>query len=118
MAADLFPESPMPIIRMRVTADDDATLILTHALESIEGIERVEEIEDLMPHMDDDDSSSAGLDEDAPPGFSVIELHAPNHQRVPPAASSRPSPRKTTRCDGNAPSQAAGRRGVDAPREP
>ncbi|WDS34625.1 hypothetical protein [Pseudoxanthomonas sp.] len=72
----------MPIIRMRVTADDDATLILTHSLESIEGIERVEEIEDLMPHMDDDDSSSAGLDEDAPPGFSVIEVEAPNDEGV------------------------------------
>lgn len=72
----------MPIIRMRVTANDDATLALTHALEAIEGIERVEEIEDLMPHMDDDDSSSAGLSDDVGPGYSVIEVEAPNEEGV------------------------------------
>ncbi|SEL43781.1 hypothetical protein SAMN05428989_1646 [Pseudoxanthomonas sp. GM95] len=72
----------MPTVRLRVTGDDDATLTLTHALEAIEGIEHVEEIEDLMPHMDDDDSSSAGLSDDAAPGYSVIEVEAPNDEGV------------------------------------
>lgn len=72
----------MPTIRLRVTGDDGATLQLTDALESIEGIEHIEEIEDLMPHMDDDDSSSAGLSDDAAPGYSVIEVEAPNDEGV------------------------------------
>ncbi|WCE02658.1 hypothetical protein [Pseudoxanthomonas sp. JBR18] len=72
----------MPIVRLRMTGDQDATLQLTHALEAIEGIEHVEEIEDLMPHMDDEDSSSAGLSDDAAPGYSVIEVEAPNDEGV------------------------------------
>jgi hypothetical protein len=78
----LHQEYRMPTVRLRVTGTDDATLALTHALEAIEGIEHVEEIEDLMPHMDDDDSSSAGLSDDAAPGYSVIEVEAPNEEGV------------------------------------
>jgi hypothetical protein len=75
-------EFSMPTVRLRVTGTDDAALTLIHALEAIEGIEHVEEIEDLMPHMDDDDSSSAGLSDDAAPGYSVIEVEAPNEEGV------------------------------------
>lgn len=68
----------MPMLRMRVTGNDDTTRAMINLLQSLEGIEHVEEIEDLMPHMDDDDSSSAGLVDDQGPGYHVIEVDAPN----------------------------------------
>ncbi len=68
----------MPMMRMRVTGSDDQTRAIINLLQSLDGIEHVEEIEDLMPHMDDDDSSSAGLPDDQGPGFHVIEIEAPN----------------------------------------
>jgi len=70
----------MPIVRLRLTADADRANELIHAIEAIEGIERVEEVADLMPHMDDDDSSSAGLPDDASPGFHAIEVETPNEE--------------------------------------
>ena len=72
----------MPTVRLRVTGDDEAASQLMHALEAIEGIERVEEVADLMPHMDDEDSSSAGLPDDASPGLHNIEIEAPNDEGV------------------------------------
>jgi hypothetical protein len=75
-------ENPMPTLRLRVTGDDASTLQLTDALESIEGIEHIEEIEDLMPHGDDDDSSSAGLSDDMASSYAVIEVEAPNDEGV------------------------------------
>lgn len=68
----------MPMLRMRVTGNQDQTRAIINLLQSLEGIEHVEEIQDLMPHMDDDDSSSAGLVDDQGPGFHVIEVDAPN----------------------------------------
>jgi len=68
----------MPMMRMRVTASEDNTRAIINLLQSLEGIEHVEEIQDLMPHMDDDDSSSAGLTDDQGPGFHVLEIEAPN----------------------------------------
>lgn len=68
----------MAMMRMRVTGNDDQTRAIINLLQSLEGIEHVEEIQDLMPHMDDDDSSSAGLTDDQGPGFHVIEIDAPN----------------------------------------
>jgi hypothetical protein len=68
----------MPMLRMRVTGNQDQTRAIINLLQSLEGIEHVEEIQDLMPHMDDDDSSSAGLADDQGPGFHVIEVDAPN----------------------------------------
>lgn len=68
----------MSMMRMRITGNDDQTRAIINLLQSLEGIEHVEEIEDLMPHMDDDDSSSAGLTDDQGPGFHVIEIEAPN----------------------------------------
>lgn len=68
----------MPMLRMRVTGNDDTTRAMINLLQSLQGIEHVEEIQDLMPHMDDDDSSSAGLVDDQGPGFHVIEVDAPN----------------------------------------
>jgi hypothetical protein len=66
------------MMRMRVTASEDNTRAIINLLQSLEGIEHVEEIQDLMPHMDDDDSSSAGLTDDQGPGFHVLEIEAPN----------------------------------------
>ncbi len=68
----------MPMMQMRVTGSDDTVRAIINLLQSLEGIEHVEEIQDLMPHMDDDDSSSAGLVDDQGPGFHVIEIDAPN----------------------------------------
>lgn len=68
----------MPMMRMRLTGSEDNTRAIINLLQSLEGIEHVEEIQDLMPHMDDDDSSSAGLVDDQGPGFHVIEIEAPN----------------------------------------
>ena len=72
----------MPTVRLRVTGNEYATTELMNALESVEGVERIEEVADLMPHMDDDDSSSAGLPDDASPGLHDIEVEAPNEEAV------------------------------------
>lgn len=68
----------MPLLRLRVTGGDDAARTIGNLLTSIDGIEHVEEVADLMPHMDDADSSSAGLVDDMGPGLHVIEIDAPN----------------------------------------
>ena len=74
----------MPTVRIRyTTASSDDVRVLLHALEAIEGIEHVEEVADLMPHMDDDDSSSAGLVADGSDGGADvhdIEVQAPNEE--------------------------------------
>ena len=75
----------MPTVHIRFTGPDQQVGALIHALEAIEGIEHVEEVADLMPHMDDDDSSSAGLVSDGNgSGTDVhdIEVQAPNEEGV------------------------------------
>lgn len=72
----------MPTVRIRVTASADDVNELLHALEGIEGIEHVEEVADLMPHMDDEDSSSAGLSDVIGPSVHDIEVEAPNDEGV------------------------------------
>ena len=72
----------MPTVRLRVTGNEYAVTELMNALESVEGVERIEELADLMPHMDDEDSSSAGLPDDASPGLHDIEIEAPNEEAV------------------------------------
>ncbi len=68
----------MPLIRIRITGGDDASRAIRDLLAALPEIEHVEEIQDLMPHMDDPDSSSAGLSEDSGPGMHVIEVDAPD----------------------------------------
>ena len=51
----------MPMLRIRLTGSEDDVRAISNLLQSLDGIEHVEEIDDLMPHMDDADSSSAGL---------------------------------------------------------
>ena len=47
----------MPTLRLRVTGSDDDARAIMNLLQSLDGIEHVEEVADLMPHMDDHDSS-------------------------------------------------------------
>jgi hypothetical protein len=68
----------MPRVRLRVTGSDDDARAFMNLLQSIEGIEHVEEVADLMPHMDDADSSSAGLSDVEGPGVHELEILAPN----------------------------------------
>ena len=62
----------MTTIRLRATGPQTAFDALMAALEGIDGVERLEELADLMPHMDDDDSSSAGLPDD----IGASDVHA------------------------------------------
>ena len=68
----------MPTLRMRLTGSEDDARAMINLLQSLDGIEHVEEIADLMPHMDDADSSSAGLSDVAGPDVHGIEVEAPN----------------------------------------
>ena len=75
----------MPMLRVRVTGSEGDARAIGNLLTSIDGIEHVEEVADLMPHMDDDDSSSAGLvadGNDAGPDVHDIEVQAPNEEGV------------------------------------
>ncbi len=68
----------MPQLRIRITGDDDQARAIGNLLNSIDGIEHVEEIGDLMPHMDDADSSSAGLSDLNGDDTHTLEIEAPN----------------------------------------
>lgn len=68
----------MPMMRMRLTGSDDTVRSIMNLLQSIDGIEHVEEIADLMPRLDDADSSSAGLSDLVGPDAHEIEIDAPN----------------------------------------
>jgi hypothetical protein len=68
----------MALIKMRMTGKADDIRTISNVLQSLDGIEHVEEIGDLMPHMDDPDSSSAGLSDLDGPDMHEIEVDAPN----------------------------------------
>lgn len=68
----------MPTLRLRLTGSEDDARVMINLLQSLAGIEHVEEVADLMPHMDDADSSSAGLSDIAGPNGHEIEINAPN----------------------------------------
>ena len=68
----------MPLLRIRLTGNDDDIRAIANLLQSLDGIEHVEEIDDLMPHMDDADSSSAGLSDVEGPDTHELEVDAPN----------------------------------------
>ncbi len=68
----------MPNLDLRLTAGDDVASAMINLIGSIEGIESVEEIADLMPHMDDPDSSSAGLSDNMGPGTHLLRIVAGN----------------------------------------
>lgn len=65
----------MSLIRLRATGTRTSFEMLVTALHGLEGVQNVEEVADLMPHMDDDDSSSAGLVDDAGgSGLHALEI--------------------------------------------
>ena len=68
----------MPMMRIRLTGSEDDVRAISNLLQSLDGIEHVEEIDDLMPHMDDADSSSAGLSDVQGPDTHELEVDAPN----------------------------------------
>ena len=68
----------MPQLRIRITGSDDDLRAVADLLQSLEGIEHVEEVADLMPRMDDEDSSSAGLSDDIGPGIHELEVEVGN----------------------------------------
>ncbi len=68
----------MPTVHVRLTGSQDDLRILADLVNDLDGIERIEEIADLMPHMDDEDSSSAGLSDAVGPGIHELEIEVPN----------------------------------------
>ncbi|WP_119717629.1 hypothetical protein [Cognatilysobacter tabacisoli] len=68
----------MSLLRIRVTGSDDDARAISNLLLSLEGIEHVEEVADLMPRMDDSDSSSAGLSDLGGADVHEIEIEVPN----------------------------------------
>ncbi|ATD68091.1 MULTISPECIES: hypothetical protein [Luteimonas] len=68
----------MPMLRIRLTGSDDTARAVMNLLQSVDGIEHVEEVADLMPHMDDADSSSAGLHDVSGPKMHAIEIEVGN----------------------------------------
>lgn len=68
----------MPLLRIRVTGKEADARAIANLLTSIDGVEHVEEVNDLMPQMDDPDSSSAGLPDDQGPGTHELEVQAGN----------------------------------------
>ena len=75
----------MALLRLRITGSEDQVNQIRATLYDIDGIEHIEETDDLMPHMDDEDSSSAGLSDDIGPGTTELEVEVGNEhteQRV------------------------------------
>ena len=72
----------MARLRMRLTASADDTAVLINRVSALEGIDSVEEVADLMPHMDDPDSSSAGLPDDIGPGSHLVLVRADNETAI------------------------------------
>ena len=68
----------MPMLRIRLTGSDGDVRAISNLLQSLDGIEHVEEVDDLIPHMDDADSSSAGLSDVSGPDSHELEIEAPN----------------------------------------
>ena len=68
----------MPLLRLRITGSQDDVRAIGNLLQSLDGVEHVEEIDDLMPHMDDADSSSAGLSDLDGPDTHELEIEASN----------------------------------------
>lgn len=68
----------MPLLRIRITGSADDVRTISNLLQSLDGIEHVEEVADLMSHMNDADSSSAGLSDLDGPDAHEIEIDVPN----------------------------------------
>jgi hypothetical protein len=66
----------MPTVRLRLTGSEDDACALMTRLQGVDGVEHVEEVADTMPHLNDPDSSSAGLQEQAATDVHAIEVEA------------------------------------------
>ena len=66
----------METVRIRVTGSEAAANAVINLVHGFDGVRRVEQVADEMPHMDDADSSSAGLPDDMGPGVHDIEIEA------------------------------------------
>ncbi len=69
----------MPMMRARMTGSDDQVRTMLNLIDSMDGIHSIEEVDDLMPHLDDWDSSSAGLSDLVGPKVHEIELDLANN---------------------------------------
>ena len=79
----------MTMIRLRATGPRTGFDALLADLHGREGVERAEDLADLMPHMDDEDSSSAGLMDDRGGDVRALEIEvlSPHADRVREAAA-------------------------------
>lgn len=68
----------MALLKLRIAGSDDHARAIINLLQSLDGIEHVEETDDLMPHMDDADSSSAGLHDVRSAKTHQVEVEVPN----------------------------------------
>lgn len=68
----------MPTVRLRLIGSESVAGALITVLHGLDGIEHIEQVADLMAHMDDEDSSSAGMVEDIGPGVHAIEIEVPD----------------------------------------
>ncbi|MGJ4729801.1 hypothetical protein [Luteimonas sp. SDU101] len=68
----------MSQLRLRIVSSEDNVRAIMNLLQSLDGIEHVEEVADLMPHMDDPDSSSAGLHDSRGADTHEVEVEVPN----------------------------------------
>jgi len=70
----------MTTLNFRVTGTAAACERAVNQLSEHEMINEVDEVEALMPHMDDEDSSSAGLAENSSASSSILDItvHADN----------------------------------------
>lgn len=68
----------MPNVNIRLTGHEDVAETLINELGALEGVHLAEEVADLMRHMDDEDSSSAGLPDDVGPGLHAIVVEVSN----------------------------------------
>lgn len=68
----------MLMLRVRMTGDESQIRTMMNLLEGMDGVHSVEEVADLMPHMDDADSSSSGLSDELGPDVHEVEVEISN----------------------------------------
>lgn len=64
----------MTVLRFRVTGTSTSIERMLERLADLDGVVRAEQVADLMPHLDDDDSSSAGLAENQGTDIGALEI--------------------------------------------
>jgi hypothetical protein len=64
----------MTVLRFRVTGTSTSIERVLERLADLDGVVRAEQVADLLPHLDDDDSSSAGLAENQGTDIGALEI--------------------------------------------